>query len=1438
MPRPSMTPAAGERMLRYVGDRVRFSLTLDGLDGSGDGWKALLRTNIGRAQAARNEIIATLGGAHTFAGSSWRDIPLIRQGSSWVLDLPLTEVGWFRAKPYAVDPDGKQHWADGDDIGISVHPDCYRTANTIYCAFVRMFGDAKNARGTRFAPLDDQLAVLDKHGYTVIPPSGKLRDLALQMPHIVSTLGCRIIHLLPLCATPTTYARFGRFGSPYACQDLTAIDPALAVFDKRTTVVDQFREVTFAAHLRGARVFLDVVVNHTGWGSWLQNEHPEWFKRGPDGTFHSPGAWGNTWEDLVELDNRFPALWEEFAESFLTWCRRGVDGFRCDAGYMVPLPAWQYVTSRVRQEFPDTVFLLEGLGGAWESTASLLTAGGMQWAYSELFQNYTGPEVSSYIDHCITQGRRLGVLVHYSETHDNDRLAKKGRAWSLMRNRLAALTCQSGAFGFTCGVEWLANEKLEVHQNRGLNWGATDNIVDELSQVTRLVSDHPCFVDGAVLERLSASDAQVLALARASADGLDQVLVLANTDPAVAGSATISLDAYRRLGEPTIDLLGQKLPAIARGEAQLSFTLPAASVYCLSAQAEPRGLSGEAYRWTRAQAAWAYAMLREAEPEEHLGPCDWRTLATWVKADPVRFLSAIQHLDLRLARMGLLEALQQACERQELPRVARWGLSDLNRVLLVPPEHWLLVRDKVPFSATLRIAGGARRHARSLLVDEGHIACFPAAEDAGDAELMLERFTDEGRQVTGAIRFLAERPQPIATRPQSGMALLTNGIGGMARLAVDLGTITSKYDCLLGANLHPSAPSDRHVLAKRVRVWVNADGFITPLDGDNLASFEDGPPASWTFVAAAGDGQTVQIRLEVDMLEGRNATVLRFSRGLDAPLWGTDLPDHCDVRLVVRVDIEDRSFHAETRRNPGSESHFAEHTAGLADRAGFVFSPAADRSLRVWADRGRYSHEGEWTEGIPHPIEGSRGLPASGDAYSPGWFELPLGRGAAVTLVACADRTDPDQETIDEFSSARTRRNIAAIERAKFPTDDVFGLDLALASQAYVVRRDGGRTVIAGYPWFLDWGRDTLIAARGLLSVGMADDVARILGTFGRFEDRGTLPNMLNGDDASNRDTVDAPLWYAIVCEELAASAGDTVYDLPVDASGRDLRHVLRSIAIGYLQGTANGIRVDTPSALVWSPPHFTWMDTNYPACTPREGYAIEIQVLWIRLLRQLERLRIEPHQEPWWALADRAQNSLGRYWLEDRGYYGDLLIAPPGTPAAKAVLDNALRSNHLFAVSLGVVTGERARRCTAAALRFLVVPGALRSLAPLPVSPPLPIHGGDGRLLNNPSEPYWGHYEGDEDTARKPAYHNGTAWTWTFPVFCEALARAWDFSPAALAAAKAYLGSQDRLLSEGCIGQLPELVDGSAPHAQRGCDAQAWGVTEALRVWKLLGSR
>jgi len=1442
-----MTPGPGERLVRFVGDQLSFRLGYAGGGSLPAGWQARLRTNVGRGDTLRREIIHGHTGRVKLANASWRDVPMQPHDGGWDISFSLTEVGYFKAKAFAIDEHGRQHWPHGPDFGVSVHPDAYRTANTIYCAFPRMFGPTRAAVTTMDEQLEHILKTLDKDGYTVIPPSGKLRDVIAHLPHIIDTLGCRILHLLPVSPTPTTYARFGRFGSPYAVQDLLAIDPALVVFDKRTTGVDQFRELTYATHARGAKVFLDVVINHTGWGSTLQENHPEWYVRDDEGSFVCPGAWGTVWEDLAELDHRNPALWEHIADVFLEWCRRGVDGFRCDAGYKIPVPAWRYITARVQQEFPDTIFLLEGLGGSWEATENLLTEGAMQWAYSELFQNYSRQEISGYLDYALKQSRRVGIYAHYSETHDNDRLAKLGREWSLLRNRLCALTSVSGAFGFTCGVEWLAPEKLNVHSSRGLAWGNEPNIIPELARLNRLLADHPCFFDNAALTHLSTGDDHVFALSRVSGEGLDRALVLVNTDLKTPRVLLLERKVYEHLGSPKLDLLGQSGPVIKElPDDKIEFLLQGGECFCLARALEPKGLSGDRYREARAQSAWAITMISRRIRVRDISPFDWRRMAALVEAGPKEFLTAVSNLDAALVKEDLMAALEKACGAKCFPPVVTWDLLARRRVTVVPHDHWLLIEDTSPFRAVLKTRDGAApQHVSSLRVGNRHIACFAPGQPVGDSELHLERYTSEHPQVQAEIRFvsLPSRNTQHATRNTHSIVLLTNQRGGMTRLGVDLGRIQSKYDCLLGANLHPDVPVDRHVFAKRARVWVNADGFITPLDLHNLADFTPGPPAQWRFVASAGNDRAVEIILTADMLDGRNTTLLRFHRPAGAPMTGHDLAPECRVSLTIRVDIEDRNFHSETHHNGGAEHHFNSHTHTLSQKPGFEFKPVIDRHLRVFSDGGRYHPQAEWCDGVEHPVEASRGQPAHGDAFSPGWFELPLAKGETATLIISADLEAPLAADVSGFAENRRLSNEDTVRAATVPAEDNFGRALALALRSFVVQRGSGKTVIAGYPWFLDWGRDSLIAARGLIAAGMTDEVRQLLTVFGRFEANGTLPNTIHGEDATNRDTSDAPLWYGIVCEDLAAIESRNthhaaLYSTVVDQRGRTIADILRGIATGYRDGTPNGIRMDPASALIWSPSHFTWMDTNYPAATPREGYPVEIQVLWIRLLRQLARLGQPSNGESWAALAERAEQSFQKlFWLEQRGYLADQLIASPGQPAAEAVIDTSLRSNCLFAVSFGLLTGDPAKRCVEAALRHLVVPGALRSLAPLPVSPPLRMHNAQGQPLRHPEEPYRGRYEGDEDTSRKLAYHNGTAWTWTFPVFCEALARAWNLDPCAVNAARHYLASMEALLNEGCLGQLPEITDGDAPHTQRGCDAQAWGASEALRVWKLLGN-
>ncbi len=1451
-----MSPKPADRLLRFVGDSVRFSIKGSPGASPASGWRARLRTTLGRARIVRDEIIRAHVARVPAFGARWHDVPLEWNGSEWTREILLAEPGFASAKAYLIDPTGFQHWPRGSDAGISVHPDWTRTGNTLYCAFTRLFGPTRGSHRLLPESEESTLRQFEAQGYATLPASGTFRDLARLLPHVVRRLGCRILHLLPVHPTPTTFARYGRMGSPYAALDLTTVDPALVEFDHRTTGIQQFEELTRTARSLGARVFIDIVINHTGWGSRLFEEHPEFFRRDAEGKFASPGAWGVTWEDLVELEPHDVALWDILAKALLTWCRRGVDGFRCDAGYKVPTHVWQYIGARIHSEFPDAVLLLEGLGGSWETTEDLLTEGGMQWAYSELFQNYSGDQVQGYLDYALRQSQRVGTYIHYSETHDNERLAQRGREWSLLRNRLCALTSVRGGFGFTCGVEWLATEKILVHQRTGLAWESADHLVDELATLNQLLAGHPAFFDGASLTRLSADASPAFALLRRGADRKWTALVLVNLDPEKPTRLDLSTTALELPPVAfTQDLLGQPLPRFESADGRTTFTLPAGSAYCLSDQPAPPRELGDEYRTTRARVGWALQAACELAPAESVSGLDVDVTSRLVAENAPRWLAFLSEATARRAQGGnggldLASIAQAWTGADPFPCVMVWRVDQARRVTVVPPGWWLVLFHPTSFQAHLLLQDGQPElHRDSIPVTDGFLAAFPPIAPARSqaASLRLDA-PDSAAPVVGSLRFLADptdTPPPAQAVDPEGLVLLTNRRGGMARIRIHLGTVQSKYDAVLGANLHPAVPVDRHVLVKRVRAWLNADGFISPLDGNNLVRFEADPLPSWTFQANAGDGRSVLIVLQVVMLPDRNTVAFRFSRS------ATGAPLHAS--LTLRVDVEDRSFHAETRRNPGAEDHFNRHCRPLEGSCGFEFTPAPDRRLRVTATTGVYHSQPEWSEHIPHPIEANRGQVGEGDAYSPGWFAVPLTQGESVGLTLDAESTpvepgeiarafsqvsNPEAPTATTSSPPVDGRleseseKTAPLVRHPVPSPSAFARQLARAADAYVVRRDAGQTVVAGYPWFLDWGRDTLIAARGLLASGWDAEVDDILRIFGRFADRGTLPNSIHGDNASNRDTSDAALWFIRVVEEAVSRRQSGFLSQPVHADGPSLLDIVRDLVEGHLRGTPNGIRVDPDSGLVWSPSHFTWMDTNHPAGTPREGYPVEIQALWITALRFVA--RVDPAAaDRWNALERQASESFARlFWLEDRGWFSDVLLAQAHVPAARAVPDTALRCNTLLPVTLGLATETQGRRCVDAALRHLLVPGAIRSLAPLPVSPPLAVRAHDGRLLNDPDNPYCGRYEGDEDTRRKPAYHNGTAWTWFLPTFCEALAVAWNQRPEARRAARAILATAADLLPAGCLGQLPEILDGDAPHSQRGCDAQAWSVTEALRVW------
>jgi hypothetical protein len=553
-------PAPGRHLLLFRGDVAVFRLQV-GAERSG---RAYVRTNIGHARTLRREIIRSVELNEAPLGRDWFDIPMtcIAPGV-FEARLALNEVGHFEAKclfmPEAVaDP----LWPEGPNTGINVEPADTVCGNIVYNAFVRQFGPHKNCPRSDGSATAECVRQLDGAGFSVIPPSGTFRDLIAELDFIMGTLGCRMLQLLPIHPTPTTYARMGRFGSPYAALSFTAVDPALAVFDPKATPLEQFIELVDAVHARAGKVIIDIAINHTGWAASLHETHPQWLARKESGEIENPGAWGVVWADLTRLDYRHKEIWTYMAEVFLTWCRRGVDGFRCDAGYMIPMPAWQYIIAKVRDQFPDTLFLLEGLGGKISVTRDLLNRGNFNWAYSELFQNYDRGQIEWYLGEANEISAAEGITVHFAETHDNNRLAATSACHARMRTALCALLSPHGAFGFANGVEWLATEKINVHDACALNWGAADNQVAAIAHLSRLLKTHPAFGAGVSLRLIAQGEGNFVALARHHESSGQGVLVLVNLDtdhPVNTAWDTRPIDFLRA---PLVDLIGgQPVPS-------------------------------------------------------------------------------------------------------------------------------------------------------------------------------------------------------------------------------------------------------------------------------------------------------------------------------------------------------------------------------------------------------------------------------------------------------------------------------------------------------------------------------------------------------------------------------------------------------------------------------------------------------------------------------------------------------------------------------------------------------------------------------------------------------------------------------------------------------------------------------------------------------------
>jgi predicted glycogen debranching enzyme len=503
----------------------------------------------------------------------------------------------------------------------------------------------------------------------------------------------------------------------------------------------------------------------------------------------------------------------------------------------------------------------------------------------------------------------------------------------------------------------------------------------------------------------------------------------------------------------------------------------------------------------------------------------------------------------------------------------------------------------------------------------------------------------------------------------------------------------------------------------------------------------------------------------------------------------------------VRLLISGRDYHALHQENPA-----------------FRFDPWPNGSRIVWrpypdlptvyaTSNAEYRHEPLWYRNFLYAEERDRGLDFTEDLASPGSLTFDLSRGEAALLLEANGFTVRESEPpADVPAFARKLRAREERRRAAFETR------LERAADDYIVSRGAGRTIVAGYPWFTDWGRDTFIALRGLcLATGWLDDARDILLAWSDVVSEGMLPNRFpDRGDAPEFNSVDASLWYVVAVHDYLEAC--RVAGRRVSVGDReDLGRAVGQILAGYSAGTRYGIHADEDGLLAAGVPgvQLTWMDARVGdrVITPRIGKPVEVEALWANALR------IGAEFDPKWSdPAVRACESFSaRLWNATAGCLYDVVDCD----GERGKVDGALRPNQIFAVGglpFPVLSGERAVRVVEAVERNLWTPLGLRSLAP-----------------DDPA--YVGRYRGGV-AERDGAYHQGTVWPWLLGPFVEAWVRVRGGSTDAKATARRkFLDPLQRHLEEAGLGHVSEIAEGDPTHEPRGCPFQAWSVGELLRL-------
>jgi len=625
--------------------------------------------------------------------------------------------------------------------------------------------------------------------------------------------------------------------------------------------------------------------------------------------------------------------------------------------------------------------------------------------------------------------------------------------------------------------------------------------------------------------------------------------------------------------------------------------------------------------------------------------------------------------------------------------------------------------------------------------------------------------------------------------------LETNGIGGFSSSTIS-GLNTRRYHGLLTAATKP--PVGRFVLLSKLEEVLLIDGrryelsanqypgVIHPQGFNYQTRFCLDPFPRFTY-----EIEGVRLEKSVFMVQGENTTVVQYE------LEQTVDSNH-HVKLEVRPLIAFRDYHATTHENTALNPHIETEQGQIS------LKPYGDLpTLYLAHDLADVNPHGFWYRNFQYAVEQERGLDFAEDLFSPYALTFDLNTTRKISIIASTERHQAIDA--DSYRPAEIERRSSINKDA---TNSLVSL-LRTAADQFIVAREHCETVIAGYHWFADWGRDTMIALPGLTVVNGRWDIARdILAEFATHVDQGMLPNRFpDAGEAPEYNTVDATLWFFEAVRSFMQYTGDYEF---VRTS---LYSVLQDIINWHVKGTRYQIHVDEDGLLYSGEPgvQLTWMDAKVGdwVVTPRHGKPVEIQALWYNALRVMEdlagRFNEQNAKQEYGAMADKVRARFNElFWNEQAGCLYDVVNGE--------TLDASIRPNQVVAISLTntMVSRERAVSILGVIERELLTPRGLRTLSPL-------------------DQNYIGRYEGGPHS-RDSAYHQGTVWPWLMGAYITAYFKAFGRKAGRRFTAMWLKDFQQRL-REACLGQISEIFDGDAPHTPRGCVAQAWSAAELLRA-------